>query len=140
VAQLSTLGGYTLMKNIHVIAFLLLVLCGCSKRHEIPARNLVVAGKDITWSGSENENYVLHVNKRNGDFLEGIHVIYTGHPGGPPATITADKGTIMPTSDHPISSHGVTYTNIVMIVLQNAQFQTDKENQSIEEFTLYIRP
>ena len=135
------LGCYTLMKNTLVIAFSLLVLCGCSKHHEIPARNLVVAGKDTAWHGRENENYVLYVAKRDGDSLEGIHIVFRGHPGGPPATITADKGRIMQTSD-PVPSNGVTYTNTVTIDLDNWRFQTDKTDQTEqtnEDFIITLR-
>jgi hypothetical protein len=72
----NKLGCYTFMKNIPLIVLSVLVLCGCSKHHEIPARNLVVAGKDIVWHGSENENTVMRIAKREGDALEGIHIIY----------------------------------------------------------------
>jgi hypothetical protein len=127
------------MKNIHLIVLSVLVLCGCSKHHEIPARNLVVAGKDIVWHGSGNEDSVMRIAKREGDSLEGIHVIYRGHPGGPPATITADKGTILPRSDR-IDSNGITYTNTVTIVLKNARFQTDKKDEVIEDLHMDFRP
>jgi hypothetical protein len=126
------------MKNIPLIVLSALVLCGCSKHHDIPARNLVVAGKDIVWHGSGREDTVMRIAKREGDSLEGIHVIYRGYPGGPPATITADKGTILPRSDT-IASDGITYTNTVMIVLQNARFQTTAKNETIEELTLVLR-
>lgn len=139
VGELESLGCYTFMKNIPLIVLSVLVLCGCSKHHEIPARNLVVPGKDIVWHGSENENTVMRIAKREGDALEGIHIIYRGHPDGPPATITADKGTILPDLS-PVTSHGVTYTNMVKIVLQNARFQTDKEDTVSEELYMDFRP
>ena len=127
------------MKNTLVIAFSLLVLCGCSKHHEVPARNLVVAGKDIMWHGRENENSVMRIAKRDGDSLEGIHIIFRGYPDGPPATITADKGTILPDLS-PVPSHGVTYTNMVTIVLKSARFQTDKKDEVIEDLHMDFRP
>jgi len=127
------------MKNIHVITFVVLVLCGCSKHHEIPARNLVVAGKDTTWHGSEDEVTVMRIAKRNGDSLEGISAICRGAPDGPPATITADKGWISYDLS-PVRSHGVTYSNMVVITLKNARLQTDKKDKVIEDLTMYLRP
>ena len=69
MAQLSTLGCYTFMKATFAVLFLAAILCGCSKKHA--ARDLVVAGKDITW----RDGVVLHVKQRDGASLAGVVIV-----------------------------------------------------------------
>ena len=91
------------------------VLAGCSKHSPTasirPAIDLVQAGKDIEFPGG----YVLHVAKREGSSLEGIHVLVTP-PNGQAMEITAEKGTIKSgTPENP------NFENQITITLHNAK-------------------
>ena len=96
MAQLSTLGCYTFMKNTLTVLLSGLLLCGCSQKQASSARpaiDLVEAGKDIAW----RDGSVLHITKRDGTSLEGIQIIKTT-PDGQRTTLTADTGTLSPGS------------------------------------------
>jgi hypothetical protein len=123
------------MKNILLILLSGLVLCGCSKKHTVssrPARELIEAGKDVAWS----DGYILHVAQRDGDSLQGIHVVHKD-ASGQVATITADKATIQPGSDTMTKDGVLVTTNAVTIILQDAQFQ-GVTTQAIKELTLIL--
>ena len=108
------------------------------KLHETsarPASELVEAGKDVAWS----DGYVLHVAKRDGSSLEGIHVVHKNF-NGQVTTIIADKGTLQPGSTTIAKNGVVTTTNAVTIILLEAQFQSTTMNQPqvIKELTLVL--
>ena len=134
MAQLSTLGCYTFMKNTLLILLSGLLLCGCSKMPATsahPASDLIVAGTNIAWS----DGCVLHVTKRDGTSLEGIRVIHTD-ASGQVVTITADKGTVGLGSSTITTGGVVTATNAVGILLQDAHFESTTTNQVIKELSL----
>ena len=115
------------MKITFTVLLLGTLLCGCSKKHaasETPAADLIVAGKDSAW----RNGYVLHIEKRDGDSVEGIHL--TSSPGDPIATVTAEKGTIRRVSK--VKENGVVKSvNSVEIFLDQAHYhyrtsQTDE--------------
>jgi uncharacterized lipoprotein YajG len=116
VAQLSTLDGYTFMKNTLLILLSAFLLFGCSKKNAVPAIDLVKAGKDVAWS----DGYVLHVVRRDGASIEGIRIVHKGQDGQV-TTTTADSGTV--SSLGAVEKGGVLYTNFVNIVLENAHAQ-----------------
>ena len=123
------------MKTTFTFLLLGALLCGCSKKHAAlpsgpPARDLVVAGKDVAWS----DGYILHVAKRDGDLLEGIHVVHKD-ASGKVATITADAGSIQPGIATMRVDGVLVSTNVVTIILQDAQFQ-GVTTQTIKELTL----
>ena len=94
-----------------------LFLFGCSKR-PVPAVDLVKAGKDIVWNESDGSTNVLHVDKRDGNSLEGIRVVHTGKDGNVAVTMTADTGKVY-ASDTKDTIGGVFYTNFAKIALEN---------------------
>jgi hypothetical protein len=107
-----------------VLASVTMVLAGCSAHSPTastrPAIDLVQAGKDIEFPGG----YVLHVAKREGSSLEGIHVLVTP-PNGQPSEITADTGTIKSgTPEHP------DFANQITLTLHNAKTVTGPKNST----------
>jgi hypothetical protein len=85
------------------------------------AVDLVVADKEIT----SFPGYVLHITKRDGSSIEGIHIVINQH-NGKKTTITADTGTVLPGSA-PIT---------VRLVLVHAKCETidqDKTTRMIVE-------
>jgi len=74
----------------------------------------VQAGKDIEFPGG----YVLHVTKREGSSLEGIHLLVTS-PNGQASEITAETGTIK--SGTPERSN---FENQITITLHDAKTMT----------------
>jgi hypothetical protein len=104
------------MKNIFHILLSSLFLFGCSKR-AVPAVDLVKAGKDIVWNESDGSTNVLHVDRRNGDSLEGIRVVHTGKDGT--VIMTADSGKIYAYPSGQDRIGGVLYTNFAKIALEN---------------------
>ena len=105
------------MKKIFHILLSSLFLFGCSKR-AVPAVDLVIAGKDVVWNESDGSTNVLHVDRRNGDSLEGIRVVHTGKDGNVEVIMTADSGKVYAT-DTKDTIGGVLHTNFAKIVLEN---------------------
>ena len=107
-----------------ILVSVAMVLAGCSKDSPTasarPAIDLVQAGKDIEFPGG----YVLHVAKRDGSSLQGIHVLVTP-PAGQASEITAETGTIQPgTPEYPIFKSQITIT------LHNAKIVTGPTNST----------
>jgi len=105
------------MKNVFHILLSSLFLFGCSKR-AVPAVDLVKAGKDIVWNESDGSTNVLHVDRRNGDSLEGIRVVHTEKDGNVAVIMTADRGKVYATDTKDMIG-GVFYTNFAKIALEN---------------------
>jgi hypothetical protein len=101
-----------------VLASFAMIFAGCSGHSPAasmpPAVGLVQAGQDIEFVGG----YVLHVTKRDGSSLGGIHILVTP-PDGQSSEITADTGTIK--SGTPENSN---FVNQVTITLHNAKTVT----------------
>jgi len=125
------------MKNIFTILLSGLLLCGCSKR----ASDLVVAGKDIKWT--DNYAYasltnVMHIAKRNGPSIEGVRVVITDQTGAI-TTITSDTGRL-DTNFVSAVSGGTEYTNVVRVILQDAQLQNATTNQTFNNYSFFFHP
>jgi hypothetical protein len=91
-----------------------------------PAIDLVQAGKDIEFPGG----YIVHVTKRDGSSLEGIHIHFP-HPDGPASEITADTGTIKSgIPDHSDYENELIYKNQITIRLKNARTVTGTTNST----------
>jgi hypothetical protein len=108
--------------SLIVLASFTMALAGCSNHSPTaltrPAIDLVQAGKDIEFPSG----YVLHVAKRNGSSLEGIHIFVTP-PNGQASEITAETGTIKSgTPEHP------NFENQITITLHNAKTVTGPTN------------
>ncbi|EEF62002.1 hypothetical protein [Pedosphaera parvula] len=116
--------------SLIILASFAIVLAGCSKHSPTAsaprAIDLVQAGKDIQFSGG----YVLHVAKREGNSLEGIHVLVTPSDGQT-KEITADTGTIKSGVD--IKSgvvDGNNFENQITITLHNAKILSGITNST----------
>lgn len=105
------------MKAIFIIAASALLLCGCSRKHGVSspsAIDRVQAGKDIKWS----RGFVLHIDKRSGSFLEGVHIRATDSHGQT-STLIAGTGCITPGGYKDPADKGE-----VTLALTNAQIQS----------------
>jgi hypothetical protein len=105
-----------------ILASFTVIIAGCAEHSPTasasPAIDLVQAGKDIEFAGG----YVLHVTKREGSSLEGIHILATP-PNGQASEITAETGTIKPgTPEHP------NFENQLTMTLHNAKTVTGSTN------------
>ena len=91
-----------------------MVLAGCSTHSPAastrPAIDLVQAGKNIEFPGG----YVLRVAKREGDSLEGIHLL-APPTDGQAREITAGEGTIKS------GAEGNNFENQITITLRDAK-------------------
>jgi uncharacterized lipoprotein YajG len=106
-------GGYTFMKNTHLILLSAILLFGCSKKQAISApqaTDRIEAGKDIVLGGS-----VVHVTKRDGDSIEGVRIV-TKYAGGIVKTLIADTGRVRQGS------------NTLAIILDKAECLTKTES------------
>src|SRR4051794_13705733 len=110
--------------SLIMLALFSMALAGCANHSPTtstrPAIDLVQAGKDIEFPGG----YVLHVTRRDGGSLEGIHVLVTP-PVGPASEITAEKGTIR--SGTPEHSN---FENQITLTLHNAKTVTGPTNST----------
>ena len=110
--------------SLIVLASLTMLLVGCStpspSASTRPAIDLVQAGKDIEFGGGS----VLHVTKREGNALEGIHVLVR-QPGVQDQEIAAETGTIK--SGTPEHSN---FENQVTITLHDAKIMTSSTNST----------
>ena len=108
--------------SLIVLASFTMVFAGCSRHSPTastrPAIDLVQAGKDIEFS----EGYVLHFAKREGNSLEGIHVLVTPSDGQT-REITAETGTIKSGSDDENN-----FENQITITLHNAKILSGPTN------------
>ena len=115
-----------------VLASFTMMLAGCSMYSPTAsthrAIDLVQAGKDVEFG----DGSVVHVTKREGSSLEGIHVHFP-NPNGPASEITADTGTIEPGT--PENSN---FVNQVTIWLHNAKNVTGTTNQTFSEQELVL--
>ena len=107
-----------------ILASFTMVLAGCSSHSPAAsthrAINLVQAGKDVEFG----DGIVVHVAKREGSSLEGIHLHFP-HPDGPASEITAETGTIKSgTPEHP------NFENQITITLHNAKTVTGPKNST----------
>lgn len=113
------------MKNhlsLLVIASFTMVLAGCSTHSPTastsPAIDLVQTGKDIQFA----DGSVVRVAKREGNSLEGIHILMSPS-GGPAREITAEMGTIKPgTPEHS------NFENQITLTLHNAKAVSGQTN------------
>lgn len=107
-----------------VLASFTMMLAGCSNHSPTAsthrAIDLVQPGKDVEFG----DGFVVHVTKREGSSLEGIHVHFP-HSDGPASEITADTGTIEPG----IPDHS-DFVNQVTIWLHNAKNVTGTTNHT----------
>ncbi len=108
-----------------------MIIAGCSK-HSLAASthravDLVQAGEDVEFGGG----YVVHVAKREGSTLKGIHILITP-PDGRATEITAETGTIEPgIPDHSDYENQLMYNkNQVTIWLHNAKNVTGTTNHT----------
>ncbi len=76
------------MKLARTILMFGLLLCSCSPSAP-SAIDLVQAGKDTEWPNG----YVVHIDKRQGNSLEGIRIRFTS-ADGETRTFTAHSGTV----------------------------------------------
>ena len=115
-----------------ILASFTMALAGCSSHSPAasthPAIDLVQAGRDIEFPGG----YVLHVAKREGSSLEGIHVLVTP-PNGPTSEITAETGTIK--SGTPEHSN---FENQITITLHNAKTVTGPKNSTAATMVIVL--
>jgi hypothetical protein len=130
VAQLSTLGCYTFMKNTCTLILSGLLLCSCCTQKQAsqpaPAIDRVQSKTDTAW---DQGVYVLHVTKRQGNSLEGIQIIMVASDGVR-TIVSADTGTI---ALRPSCLDSVKDDNSVAITLKNPETVTsDKHTKSIE--------
>lgn len=119
-------------KYISLIALALFTveLSGCAGRSPNasthPAIDLVQAGKDIEFPGG----YIVHVTKREGSSLEGIHIHFP-HPDGLASEITADTGTIKSgIPDASDDENQLMYKNQITIKLKDARTVTGTTNST----------
>ena len=113
-----------------ILASFTMMLAGCSKHSPTAsthrAIDLVQAGKDVEFG----DGFVVHVTKREGSSIEGIHVHFP-HADGPASEITADTGTIeLGIPDHSDYENQTTYKNQVTIWLHNAKNVTGTTNHT----------
>lgn len=86
------------MKNKLTLLLSSLLLCSCSPKEPPPALRAidrVQAGTNTVWK-TGNEDCVLYVTKRDGNFLQGITIVTKMR--GEKTTITAATGTLSPGS------------------------------------------
>jgi hypothetical protein len=125
-----------------VLALVTMILAGCSKHSPTAsthrAVDLVQAGKDVEFG----DGFVVHVTKREGSSVEGIHVHFP-HSDGPASEITAETGTIEPgIPDYSDYENQLMYDkNQVTIWLYNATNVTGTTNQTFskQELVLYYK-
>ncbi len=138
------------MKTILTFLFLGAVLCGCSRESATPApalsqpaRDLIVAGKDLKWNGDVG-SYILHVEKRDGDSLEGITATHIDPPGKQTmkdVAIIAARATIRPGSTTMRQDSVLVSTNVVTLLLQDVQLmKRNGTTQFLKEFSLPLYP
>ena len=120
---LSLSSPAILSRQLHILKIAItillscLVICGCSQKQPTSARpaiDLVEAGKDISW----RDGYILHVDKRDGAFLEGIQ-ISRETPEGQKVILTAETGTVSPRNE-----------GVVNMILTNAIIHTGTESRT----------
>jgi hypothetical protein len=104
-----------------VLASFTMALAGCSKRSPTtstrPAIDLVQAGKDVEFADG-----VVRVAKREGNSLEGVHVLVTPS-NGQTREITAETGTIKSGTDE-----NANFENQITITLHNAKILSGPTN------------
>jgi hypothetical protein len=116
------------MKYTHTLLLSGLLFCGCSR----PTSDLIKPGKDLAWSDGA-DTHVMHISRRDGLSIQGIRVVDKDSYGNV-TTITADTGRLY-TNWVAIASYGVEHTNAVMVVLQDAQIQDAKTNQTVKQYS-----
>ena len=107
------------MKRALIILLSGLFLCGCSEKEAASPKDFIQAGTDITCNGGL---CVLHVTKRDGDLVSGIHCVI--NPGKKTEEVlTADTGTITIT---PLATTPDGHVFRMQLVLYSPKDQTGK--------------
>ena len=107
--------------SLIVLASFTVLLAGCSKNSATASTRTLI---DLVQSGSDIEfpkGTVLHVAKREGNSLEGIHIHWVAD--GYTSEITAEKGTIKPAiPDHSDYENQLMYNKTqITMTLYNAK-------------------
>ena len=127
------------MKQIFLILFPIIFLCGCSKTlvsstatTGLPALDLIVAASNVSWA----DGYNLRIAKRDNDSIKDINVTHK-NPDGSVTTITAKYGQIEPGVVTETKKGVQVSTNSVSIILQFALIQ-GVSTQTVRELTLVL--
>ena len=113
------------MKPTVTILLMSVLLCSCSRERAASSNSAldrVQPGRDITFG-----HYVLHVEKRDGNSLEGVRIV-SRESDGQMAAMTAKRGTLSQGSD----------PSLITVVLHDANVEKAQQKMLVDELTINL--